>query len=39
MAMRWWIVGSFAMGTGIWCMHFVGMLAFSLPIALGYGVA
>src|SRR5437879_3179466 len=24
------------MGTGIWSMHFVGMLAFSLPIALGY---
>jgi NO-binding membrane sensor protein with MHYT domain len=26
------------MGTGIWCMHFVGMLAFSLPIPLGYTV-
>ena len=38
-AMRWWIVGSFAMGSGIWCTHFVGMLAFSLPIALGYGAA
>ena len=24
------------MGTGIWSMHFVGMLAFSLPIPLGY---
>lgn len=34
----WWIGGSLAMGTGIWCMHFVGMLAFSLPIALGYTV-
>jgi diguanylate cyclase (GGDEF)-like protein len=32
----WWIGGSIAMGSGIWCMHFVGMLAFSLPIALGY---
>lgn len=32
----WWVGGSIAMGTGIWCMHFVGMLAFSLPIALGY---
>ena len=35
-AMSWWVGGSIAMGTGIWCMHFVGMLAFSLPIALGY---
>ncbi|MBA3624913.1 MAG: EAL domain-containing protein, partial [Methylibium sp.] len=32
----WWLGGSVAMGTGIWCMHFVGMLSFSLPIALGY---
>jgi len=32
-----WIAGgAFAMGTGIWGMHFVGMLAFRLPIALGY---
>ncbi|MDY0746910.1 EAL domain-containing protein [Paucibacter sp. R3-3] len=35
-ARNWWLGGSLAMGTGIWCMHFVGMLAFSLPIALGY---
>jgi len=35
-AVSWWVGGSIAMGTGIWCMHFVGMLAFSLPIALGY---
>src|SRR5262249_28847047 len=32
----WWGCGSLALGTGIWSMHFVGMLAFSLPIALGY---
>ncbi|MDH0095813.1 EAL domain-containing protein [Ectopseudomonas hydrolytica] len=32
-----WIVGgALAMGIGIWSMHFVGMLAFSLPIPLGY---
>ncbi|MDR7272610.1 diguanylate cyclase (GGDEF)-like protein [Pelomonas saccharophila] len=37
-ALSWWIGGSLAMGTGIWCMHFVGMLAFSLPIPLGYTV-
>jgi diguanylate cyclase (GGDEF)-like protein len=36
-ATQWLIGGSIAMGSGIWCMHFVGMLAFSLPIALGYG--
>ena len=34
---RWWLLGgTFAMGLGVWSMHFVGMLAFSLPIALGY---
>jgi len=32
----WLIFGSLAMGSGIWCMHFVGMLAFELPIPLGY---
>ena len=35
----WWLAGgAFAMGFGIWSMHFVGMLAFSLPISLGYDV-
>lgn len=34
---RYWLFGgSIAMGTGIWSMHFVAMLAFSLPIRLGY---
>jgi diguanylate cyclase (GGDEF)-like protein len=33
----WWLAGgSVAMGVGIWSMHFIGMLAFSLPIAMGY---
>jgi len=32
----WLAGGSFAMGTGIWSMHFIGMLAFQLPIELGY---
>jgi signal transduction histidine kinase/ActR/RegA family two-component response regulator len=36
-AARWWIAGgAFAMGTGIWSMHFLGMLAFRLPIPLAY---
>jgi diguanylate cyclase (GGDEF)-like protein len=37
-ARHWWLGGSVAMGLGIWCMHFVGMIAFSLPIVLGYTV-
>jgi diguanylate cyclase (GGDEF)-like protein len=36
-ASRVWLAGgSFAMGFGIWSMHFIGMLAFSLPIAISY---
>jgi diguanylate cyclase (GGDEF)-like protein len=35
-AFGWWLGGSLAMGTGVWSMHFVGMLAFKLPIAIGY---
>jgi NO-binding membrane sensor protein with MHYT domain len=35
-----WIVGgAFAMGAGIWSMHFVGMLAFRLPVPVSYGPA
>ena len=34
----WLSGGAFAMGTGIWSMHFIGMLAFSLPIDLAYDV-
>ncbi|WP_061288445.1 putative bifunctional diguanylate cyclase/phosphodiesterase [Azotobacter vinelandii] len=34
--LAWLAGGALAMGTGIWSMHFVGMLAFSLPIELGY---
>lgn len=30
--------GGFAMGLGVWSMHFVGMLAFHLPIPLGYDI-
>ena len=37
-ARGWWIAGSLSMGTGIWSMHFVGMLAYSLAIALGYTI-
>ncbi len=32
----WLIGGALAMGIGIWSMHFIGMMAFTLPIALQY---
>lgn len=32
----WTCGGALAMGSGVWSMHFIGMLAFSLPIDLGY---
>jgi diguanylate cyclase (GGDEF)-like protein len=36
---RWWLSGgAISMGLGIWSMHFIGMLSFSLPIPLGYHV-
>ena len=34
----WVAGGALAMGCGIWSMHFIGMLAFSLPIPLTYDV-
>jgi diguanylate cyclase len=38
-AQVWLVGGAFSMGIGIWSMHFVGMLAFSLPVPMGYDVA
>ncbi|HLQ14214.1 MAG TPA: MHYT domain-containing protein [Steroidobacteraceae bacterium] len=36
---RYWLLGgAAAMGIGIWSMHFIGMLAFSVPIPLRYNV-
>ncbi len=34
----WLTVGAITMGIGIWSMHFVGMLAFSLPVPINYDV-
>ncbi|MDH3767623.1 MAG: ATP-binding protein [Gammaproteobacteria bacterium] len=34
----WLVAGAFSMGIGIWTMHFVGMLAFSMPMAFSYNV-
>jgi PAS domain S-box-containing protein len=32
----WVLGGAVAMGTGIWSMHYIGMLAFILPIPVAY---
>ena len=34
----WLAAGAVAMGTGIWSMHFVAMLAFHLPVPITYDV-
>jgi signal transduction histidine kinase/ActR/RegA family two-component response regulator len=34
----WTVGGAIAMGSGIWAMHFVGMLAFSLPIPIAFDI-
>jgi NO-binding membrane sensor protein with MHYT domain/CheY-like chemotaxis protein len=34
--LAWILGGSIAMGSGIWAMHFVGMLAFRLPIPIAF---
>jgi diguanylate cyclase (GGDEF)-like protein len=38
-ATLWLVGGAIAMGIGIWSMHFIGMLSFKLPIALGYDLS
>jgi diguanylate cyclase len=35
-ARAWLLGGGLAMGIGIWAVHFVGMLALSLPLAISY---
>ncbi len=36
---RWWLLGgAAAMGMGIWSMHFIGMLAYSVDTPLRYGI-
>jgi diguanylate cyclase len=35
----WLILGSISMGVGIWSMHFIGMLAFSVPVTLRYDIS
>jgi len=38
-ALAWGFGASIALGTGIWSMHFVGMLGWRLPIEVGYALA
>ncbi len=35
-AVGWTAIGALAMGGGTWAMHFIGMLAFSLPCRVAY---
>jgi len=35
----WLVGGGFAMGVGIWSMHFIGMLAMSLPMVMSYNAS
>lgn len=40
MARHLWLAGgAFAMGTGIWAMHFIGMLAMDMAASMAYGVS
>ncbi len=34
----WLLGGALAMGTGIWSMHFIAMLAFDMPLTVNYEV-
>ncbi len=38
-AYYWLVGGAVAMGSGIWSMHFIGMLAFHLPIPMAFDPA
>jgi diguanylate cyclase (GGDEF)-like protein/PAS domain S-box-containing protein len=39
-AARYWLIGgALSMGIGIWSMHFIGMLAFRLPMAMAYSAS
>ena len=35
-SLLWLLGGAIAMGSGIWSMHFIGMLAYSLPMKMSY---
>ena len=35
-ALYWLVSGGVVMGLGVWAMHFIGMLAYELPIPIAY---
>ncbi|QPJ62136.1 MAG: diguanylate cyclase [Candidatus Nitronauta litoralis] len=35
----WLAIGSLTMGVGVWAMHFIGMLAFKLPLPVTYNLS
>jgi diguanylate cyclase (GGDEF)-like protein len=35
----WLVGGAISFGTGVWSMHFIGMLAFRLPMPISYDVS
>ena len=37
-ARYWWLGGSLSLGGGIFAMHFIGMLAFSIPVTFRYDI-
>ncbi|MBU0622292.1 MAG: EAL domain-containing protein [Gammaproteobacteria bacterium] len=38
-ALLWMVTGSITLGLAVWSMHFIGMLAFHLPIPITYDLA
>ncbi|NIK69270.1 bifunctional diguanylate cyclase/phosphodiesterase [Paenibacillus sp. BK720] len=36
--MGWMLAGAFVMGSGVWTMHFIGMMAFHIGIPIAYDV-
>ena len=33
---KWLVIGAMTMGSGVWAMHFIGMLAYRLPVTVMY---
>ncbi|MGA7749614.1 MAG: MHYT domain-containing protein, partial [Gallionella sp.] len=38
-AMLWMVAGGFTLGVAVWSMHFIGMLAFRLPMPIAYDLS
>ncbi|MBD2771253.1 MHYT domain-containing protein [Iningainema tapete] len=36
---KWLLLGAIVMGIGIWSMHFIGMLAYKLPIPITHDIS